>query len=68
MIRIFAHSDDFLGERIFAHSDAEAPIFVQLVQQDLPQKLIFNGANQGLFKLDISPIGPISYGKVPFSV
>ena len=39
MIRIFAHSDDFLGERIFAHSDAEAPIFVQLVQQDFIPKL-----------------------------
>ena len=34
MIRIFPHPDDVLRERISAHSDSEAPIFVQLVQQD----------------------------------
>ena len=39
MIRIFPHPDDVLRERISAHSDAEAPIFVQLVQQDFIPKL-----------------------------
>ena len=39
MIRIFANSDDVLRERISSHSDPEAPIFVQLVQQDFIPKL-----------------------------
>ena len=39
MIRIFPHPDDVLREQILAHSDAEALIFVQLVQQDFIPKL-----------------------------
>ena len=57
MIRILAHSDDFLRERISAHSDAAAGIFVQLVQQDLtPEKYtIFTSKHLPTVKIAATP-------------
>ena len=68
MTRISAHSDDFLRERISAHLDAAAGIFVQLVQQDVTPEKYTVFTSKHLLTVKIAAMPQIKPYFAPFPV